>query len=260
MTEVKIVLDSVTEEGCRLITYQLQYPRFIHSQILTHRTFSRNSSSSRAIPVKRMMKNIAENPVMPSFWGKNQAGMMASEEVEDIPRAEMAWRKGLANAMVCAQSMMDAGVHKQIANRVLEPWMHITTLITATEWDNFFNLRCKDAQPEISDLACLMRDAQEESIPEELGFSEWHLPMITAEERAQYPSSALLKLSVARCARISYLTHDGRRDLDKDYLLHDRLQKSGHWSPFEHQAFAQRGQEMNGNFRGWCQYRKVMGK
>jgi hypothetical protein len=154
-------------------------------------------------------------------------------------------------------------VHKQVANRLLEPFMWHTVIVTATEWDNFWNLRCHpDAQPEIRLVAESMRAATLESKPVELDWNDWHLPLIHPEDREQAASTEdLVKISAGRCARVSYLTHAGTRDLEADIQLHDRLLESGHMSPLEHPAQPLSSadlekSEWSGNFRGWRSYRK----
>ena len=151
---------------------------------MTHRVFSRNASSSRAIPVEKIIRAIRETPAMPVSWGKNQKGMQAHENVdaETARQAEMIWLQGADLAIQTAQQLVDLGIHKQIANRVLEPWAVMSTIVTATDWDNFFELRRhKDAQPEIHELADRMFEAMEGSTPTVLtdsGPDSWHLPYI----------------------------------------------------------------------------------
>jgi hypothetical protein len=154
-------------------------------------------------------------------------------------------------------------VHKQVANRLLEPFMWHTVIVTATEWENFWNLRCHpDAQPEIRLIAETMRDAVGASEAAELGWEEWHLPLVRPEDRKEVAEMEdLIKVSVGRCARVSYLTHAGKRDLDADIGLYDRLIASGHMSPLEHPARPLSAAELeesewSGNFRGWRSYRK----
>jgi len=258
MYQAKILLDSINGAGNRLTTFEITYPRFIHSEFMTHRLFSRNAASSRAIPNAKLIERIIEDPVMPVYWGKNRAGMQATEVVEDVGDAESVWLDARNSMLRYSAKLSEKGVHKQLANRILEPWMYITTIVTATEYQNFFDLRCDvAAQPEIKKIADLMRDALEASCPTPLQPGDWHTPFIR-EQEVDYPMVQLLKLSVARCARVSYLTHDGVRDEKKDYELHDRLLESGHWSCFEHQAQALLDSEQSANFNGWQQYRKVL--
>jgi len=264
MYECKIIADSISPRGDRLTTFEVTYPRFVHSELMTHRMFSRNSSSSRAIPVEKMIQRVQDDPVLPVWWGKNQSGMQAKEELtgEDRIDAECTWLMARDAAVEYAQELVKAHTHKQIVNRLLEPWMWITVIITATDYANFFALRCHpDAQPEIQRIADIMRIAYGLSGPALVDHGEWHLPYVTDEEIncGSWASSALKDLSVARCARVSYLTHDGEHNPEKDLTLAERLRTSGHWSPFEHQAKPALGEIMVGrpsNLKGWTQYRK----
>ncbi len=243
---------------------EVRYPRFIHSEMMTHRVFSRNAASSRAIPIKKMIAAVRDEPAMPIYWGRNQSGMSAREavapDVEAQARAQ--WRAALADALRHAEVLSDSGIdlHKQLVNRLLEPFAWITVIITATEWANFFTQRChEDAQPEIKHVADLMLAAYRASEPVLVEAGRWHLPLIADDERA-LPDDLLCRLSVARCARVSYLTHDGRRDHEKDLELYERLLgggANGHWSPFEHVATpASDALARSANFAGWEQFRK----
>ena len=275
----KSVLSSVSPDGVRIDTLLLRYPRFIHSEFMTHRQFSRNASSSRAIPVERLIADVERDPAMPIFWGKNQKGMQAREELGDIEKgcAIDSWLEAKDNAVRAASSMAAGGAHKQIVNRILEPFAHINVVVTAPEWDNFFALRIhEDAQPEIKVLAEAMKLALDMSDPQILTFGEWHLPFVTADEISEYGLSdcngELRYISAARCARTSYKTHDGRvSTLEEDIALGERLTKSRpfHASPFEHQAMpdfyieTETGEEwfqpdLHRNFTGWIQNRAYM--
>ena len=255
-----IILDSISKAGVRLITMELTYPRFIHAEFMTHRMFSRNAASSRAIPTRKMIKMVREDPAMPVYWGKNKRGMCADEEIDagKIGYAKIAWIDAMMEATDRAMGMYQMGLHKQIVNRIIEPWKYITVICTATQWSNFFGLRRhKDAQPEIHHLAEMMFKAQRRSKPQE---RIWHIPYIQEAEK-DLSIDIKCEISTARCARVSYLTHDGKRDIEKDRLLYQRLltgSDHGHWSPFEHIA---RGHETkrhkSGNFVGWEQYRKM---
>lgn len=267
------------EHAKPLLTMQLRYPRFIHSEFMTHRVFSRNASSSRAIPVARILDQVVNDPAMPIHWGKNQAGMQADEQSDAMVKlamgevtAEEAWRHAGHAAAVIAKAMSDAGYHKQVVNRILEPFQFISVIVTATEWENFFELRDHpDAQPEIRELAAVMKKAIEQAVPRPLIYGEWHLPYVNDMERGIYNNDSLCKLSAARCARVSYLKHDGSTPTPADdFDLFDRLvgSKPLHASPIEHQATPDHfdmphnpGQWSNrnywGNFVGWVQNRKV---
>jgi len=279
----KVLADSVSPDGVRLTTLEVCFPRIILAEFNTHRVFSRNSASSRAIPVEKMIKMVKEDPYIPTHWGKNQKGMQAEQELNDSEQlsAREYWHMARENAVRATQNLLHVGVHKQITNRLLEPFMWHTVIVTATEWTNFFNLRCNPmAHPEIKLAAELMRDAMQESAPLRLDYGQWHLPLCPElwETANQYPSKPedLLywcKISVGRCARVSYLTHDGKRDPQADIELTDRLLEAGHLSPFEHVARPMTYEEIkdhergcepvnsvpfSGNFRGWVQYRKVI--
>ena len=255
----KILTDSISEWGNRLTTMEVCYPRFVHSEMMTHRQFSRNSASSRAIPVAKMIEAVKNDPAMPVWWGKAQSGMQAREELDadTLGYCKRQWLTARDEAIARAEIMREFGLHKQIANRILEPWMWITVIISSTEWTNFFGLRChEDAQPEIRHIAEMMQNLHRINTPRPLAKGEWHLPLIQ-EEDTDCSLDEMRRLSAARCARVSYLTHDGRRDLEADYELHDRLVLSGHWSPFEHQATPSHPAYSEGNFTGWQQYRKL---
>lgn len=262
MIKAEILLDSKCKEtGTRLTTTILTYPRFIHSEVMTHRVLSRNAASSRAIPVKKVIEEVRNNPALPVFWGKNQSGMQAKEELssEEIAIAKSLWIEAGENAIKSAEKMMAIGLHKQIANRVLEPWFHMRTLVTATEWENFFALRRhKDAQPEFKALADALMVAMENSKPQIKYKHEWHLPFIKTEEW-DMSIDTLRKISTARCCRISYLNLDGSSsDPQKDIALHDGLVSSGHMSPLEHAAKTTGNKKFYGNFYSWKQYRKFI--
>lgn len=266
----KIICDSIGHTVPRLTTFELTYPRYIHAEIMTHRVLSRNAQSSRAIPVKRRLERVRENPVQPIRWGANQAGMQAKDlEVEDPEACLINWIDAAASAADRADELMSLGLHKQWANRLLEPFDTITVVATATEWDNLFGLRCHpDAQPEFQNLAWKMADLYFNEIPTHLTEGQWHVPYVDNYRQEAGDSMELVKASVARCARVSYLNHDGSNcTLEKDLALHDSLLKSGHMSPFEHQAmvlaqgvYAEKQlNHMAGNFsHGWGQYRKLL--
>jgi thymidylate synthase ThyX len=258
--EVKILRDSVTSNGHRLTTWELTYPRFVHSELLTHRLFSRNSASSRAIPIDAMLKRVMQDPAMPVSWGRNQKGMQAGAELEGAGReaAIAAWLAARDTAVAHARALQELGAHKQIVNRVVEPWMWITVIVSATEFGNWFNLRChRDAQPEIKEVADRMVGLYFSAEPEFVPDGQWHTPLIGFPGDEALNEEERRQVSVGRCARVSYLTHDGRRDPQADMELCDRLAESGHFSPFEHVAMPVRGGGWNGNFQGWVQFRKM---
>jgi thymidylate synthase ThyX len=260
----RVLLDSRAPSGARLTTFEARYPRFIHSEMMTHRMFSRNAASSRAIPIKKMIAAVREDPALPVHWGRNQTGMSAREEIPaDVAAlAKAEWHVALDDALRHAERLAekDIDLHKQLVNRLLEPFAWITVIITATDWANFFTQRAhEDAQPEIRHIAEMMLAAYRASTPQPIELGHWHLPLIQPDEHG-LPEDERCKISVARCARVSYLTHDGKRDYAKDIELYDRLLDggaNGHWSPFEHVATpAVDATVRSGNFVGWEQFRK----
>ena len=280
--EVRIIADSVSPQGKRITTFQLKYQRFFHSELMTHRMLSRNASSSRAIPVSKMISQVWNDPAMPIHWGQNKAGMQANTELSGfkLKLAKALWVATGRVACIASWGMMKVGMHKQVTNRILEPWQYIHVVVTATNWDNFFALRNhKDAQPEFRALAALMEHEMDSNLPTELAADEWHLPYMTTEEieLAKYMGSYsdLPKRSAARCARVSYNKHDGSEpSYDDDMELYNQLitrpftDKRGntygddspiHASPVEHQAYpAANPYEVWGNFAGWVQLRKLI--
>ncbi len=276
----KIICDSVSpdrmvggarhpEEGTRLTTMEVELPRIVLAEFNTHRVFSRNSASSRAIPIEKMLKRVQEDPYIPETWGKNGKGMQAKEVLneEESKNAEFEWLQARDLAVVSAKKLLERGVHKQTTNRLLEPFMWHTIIVTATEWSNFFHLRCHpDAHPAIRRTAEAMQVALYESTPKLIQPGGWHLPLVDERDEGETIGNRV-KLSSARCARISYLTHDGVREPSKDIELHDKLLQGGHMSPFEHPAMVGVHRAVglsdpgrrSGNFAApWVQYRKTL--
>lgn len=291
-----IVADSIsisTGIARRITTFSIRYPRFVHAEVMTHRMFSRNASSSRAIPVKRQLERIRNDPARPVEWGKNKPGMQSAEVLteEQAKQAEGIWDEACRAAVGYSERMDALNVHKQITNRIAEPFSHIAVIITGTEWANFFSLRDHPmAQPEFQYLARRMRQEFQENEPAVLKAGQWHLPYVSDEDQRVHGLETCIKASVARCARVSFLNHDGTvPDIAKDVGLHDTLvvQKPLHASPAEHQATpfyipleplsgrdvgrwaypydAKWDPELqeprledpwSGNFRGWFQYRQ----
>ena len=299
MISAKIVTDSIAN-NVRLTTMELNYPRFIHSEFMTHRMFSRNASSSRAIPIEKMLEQVQQSPAMPIHWGKNQPGMQAREECinkvnwgysDYWGEVKECWQVASQDMIHYAERLSEAGYHKQVVNRLLEPFQYIKVIVTATEWDNFFKLRLhEDAQPEMCALAKAMKDAMDNSSPVAMLPGQWHLPYYygsCTNEKGDPELDVAIKCSVARCARVSYLNHDNSSpDVEKDIALADRLLKDGHMSPFEHVATPMLEYSgvskdkshrlgiyewdvgtthmdwnynlWSGNFRGWLQYRQML--
>lgn len=267
MFNAKILCDSINQRTeARLTTMELTFPRIVLAEWNTHRAFSRNAASSRAIPVSKMIKDVKENPFIPIHWGKAQKGMQASEilDSENAAACEMDWIFHRDEAISRVESMLNHGLHKQIANRLLEPWMWVTVIATGNQgaWNNFFALRCHpDAEPHIQKIAYMARDERNKSKPKTILDGEWHLPLIGFPGDEFMLIEDKIKVSVGRCARVSYLTHSGIRDVQADIELHDRLQTSKHFSPFEHVAKYTNNVNTNlgGNFgKSWIQYRKTL--
>ena len=297
----RVLADSTSPDGVRLTTIEATFPRIVLAEFNTHRMFSRNSASSRAIPVKVMLQKVQNDPFIPVWFGKNQKGMEAEVELDPMARmkAEAEWLRARDAAVrhVERLQMPDIDLHKQIANRLLEPWLWHTVIATATDWDNFWGLRChKAAQPEMRRAAEFIKRAYDASIPSPVDYECWHLPLLQPGElvlpQPQGTSAPVdgslmtpeyaVKVCTGRCARVSYLTHDGKRDLAADIDLHDKLLGNGHMSPFEHCARPMTkydievmqakksgitgidrldldpAQHYLGNFRGWVQYRKLL--
>lgn len=265
MIKAKVITDSIsTHTNQRITTFELEYPRFIHAELMTHRLFSRNSASSRAIPIERMIDLVKENTAMPIYWGKNQSGMQAKKEVDESLKlaATDTWINARNNAIHYARELQSLGLHKQIVNRVLEPFQIIKVLVTATSFDNWFNLRLHpDAQPEIQELARLMYKALLSSDPMEISSGEWHLPYIERERDedgslkyyiTDYDTSGTetdgygyyqyltteqaQKISCSLAAQVSYRKAD--MSIEKAISIYDKLVNSNpvHASAFEHCA------------------------
>lgn len=271
MYNAKVLADSVAN-GTRLTTLEVTFPRIVLAEFNTHRVFSRNSASSRAIPVEKRIKAVMENPFVPEAFGQNIKGMQAGALLDPAMNARCRdeWIAARDAAVDCASKLAKLGVHKQWANRLIEPFSWHTVIVTATEWDNFFALRCHpDAQPEIRTIAEMMQEKLNQYTPLTKQAGDWHLPLVFEDDLVEcenrFGEQAMVyvvKLSVARCARVSYLTHEGKRDLDADFELYNRLISSGHRSPAEHAArVGYDGELMESfppsNFREpWIQHRK----
>lgn len=290
----KIIKDSINIEGNRVTTFELEYPRFIHAEFMTHRQLSKNSSSSRAIPSNKMIDLIKNNPAMPIYWGKNKSGMQAKEEVSlnQERLAKLLWKGQMYSAFITTKLFNKLGLHKQISNRILEPFQMIKIVCTATEWDNFFNLRYHlDAQPEIIMLAHLMYQEYSTNKPKLLQLGQWHLPYVDSIEYTEtdvgygeYENNQwyyidnniisledAIKISVASCAAVSYRTEN--MTLEKANKIYDMLIKAEvkHSSPLEHQAicvnkytikgithYDKQNNVYSGNLKGWVQNRHLL--
>jgi thymidylate synthase ThyX len=260
MIYAKVIEDSITADGKRLTTMEVQMHRFVLAEFNTHRVFSRNSASSRAIPIEKQIAKIFKHPAYPVSWGTNKSGMQAGQPLgtADERKAKNIWKKSCKNAIKSSKKLQKLGVHKEIANRILEPYMWHTVIVTSTEWDGFFEQRCSYmAQPEIRLVANAMRDAYKKSVPFLLVDGEMHLPYIQSGE-FNLPDYKKARISIARCARVSYLTHDNIYSIEKDLNLFDKLCSADppHWSPMEHVATPLTDDlDPSGNFNGFAQVR-----
>lgn len=277
LISVKIVADSISPSGVRITTFELEYPRIIHSELMTHRLLSRNAMSSRAIPINKMIDQVRRNPAMPVKFGKNQPGMQDAGEhntpitvVNILPdgekhtetyTAEQWWHKAAVSASVYADGFAEAGYHKQIANRLLEAFQRMKTIVTATDWNNFFWLRVDpDADPTIYELAKAMKEAIDNSIPDPLEPGQWHTPYvdhvygfedIDDKECAVFEGYCVLDeenkpvmltleealaVSASCCAQVSYRVLNTSKEKALD--IYGKLVSGNkvHASPFEHQA------------------------
>jgi thymidylate synthase ThyX len=299
----KVICDSISTWGKRITTYELEYPRFIHAEFLTHRLFSRNSASSRAIPSEKIINLVMNSPALPIHWGKNQSGMQAYEEHnnpisygEQLYNADEFWQRAKESSVDHARAFSKAGYHKQITNRLVEPFQMIKVVVTATEYENFYWLRNHHAaQPEIKELAECMFNASNESKPilrirhephgtnnmERDIINEYHLPYVTDDEKNAHSLDDIIKLAVARCAAVSYRNNDYQ--LEKSRQIYDRLvgDDRKHSSALEHIARVMHSPKVtnandrldleegishidregflwSGNFKGWIQYRKLI--
>lgn len=259
--EVKIIADSINYKGNRLTTFQLKFWRPILPELNRHRALSQSVRSSRAVPVSTIIEEIKKSPWGPREWGKKQRGMVAEETFTDPEHTKWlnaTWFNAARAACDLAKAYDDAGVHQQIVNRILEPYSCTHAVVSATEWDNFFKLRCApNAEPNFRWMAELMRDQLEDSTPKELPMFGWHLPYITDEEKANLLEEECRDISAARCARVSYKLFDGTTDVKQDLKLAHWLKAKRHMSPFEHVAASFYDKfHHESNFKGWIQYRK----
>ncbi len=276
----RVIADSLSPDDVRVTTQVITLPRIVLAEFNTHRVISKSSASSRAVPIEKMIAAAENDPYIPEQWDRNGAGMQGHGLIEgaDAERCVSEWLAARDEAVARARALYALGVHKQTTNRLLEPFLWHTVIVTATEWSNFFNLRCNPlAHPALRNTAEAMRTAMGWSTPRLVGYGEWHLPYFDPERDTDIAADARPKVCAARCARVSYLTHDGIRDPSKDVALADSLLANGHMAPLEHVArplgrsWADSDlfdgmhpsdidpkRQFVGNFRGWVQLRKTI--
>lgn len=268
MISARVIADSVNPAGQRLTTVEATFNRYILAEVNTHRMLSRNSASSRAIPTRRLLLSVLRDPAVPVAWGRNQAGMQARSDLSG-------WRRWVARrlflwarypAVLMAWILSKVGLHKQITNRIIEPWMWHTAIITATDWDNLYRLRLHpDAQPEFQETTRCIKAAIDASEPERLGWGQWHTPYVWGQGRKDFfkcqtcesdNPETQARISAACCARVSYVRQRDQKSLVEDLVFVNKLASNGHFSPLEHPAQAVEGY-VGGNFLGgWKQLRK----
>lgn len=269
-----IITHSQAPNDEELITMEVELHRFILPEFNTHRSFSRNFQSSRAVPISQMIEQVKNDPAMPVHWGKNQTGMVAENEVVEIQTCINEWVRAAEAACVYASHLNTERVHKQVVNRLLEPFMKTKGVVTATRkaYEAFFKLRChKDAQPEIKLLAERMKEALDKSTPKRLQYGEYHLPYLSVDVNEMLTEEAI-KISCSCTAQVSYRRLDD--SLDKALKVYGMLnlpvngvypEDPPHYSPTEHIAKVHHIWEdektyMSGNFnsRVFWQYRKAL--
>jgi hypothetical protein len=275
MYKCKIVADSIGPAKIRLVTFEITYPLFVHAEFLRHRILSRSGdeialedfshsvASNRAIPTNRILSAVIADPVTPVWWGRNQAGMSAREELTGwrLRAAKKVWRLACLSGVIFAWLLGKIGLHKQLANRRMTPDQWVTQLVTGTDWDNFFALRCHpDAQPEIRIIAEMMRESLGLSKPEVLEVGGWHLPLVEIKDMHElWPQTVMVErdaclISASRCARFSLLS-EKRLPVLEEIGKAEKLIIAGHMSPFEHQAQALENDQRIANLRGWRSFR-----
>lgn len=291
----RVIADSIDAKGQRITTYELEYQRMFHSEVMTHRALSKNSSSTRAIPVARAIELVQQKPAMPIHWGQNNPGMSSKKELDETRRdaAEGVWRACIESVISHVKVLADPeGIngHKQWVGRWLETASFIKVVLTGTDFNNLWNLRRHpDAQPEFLELANCMYDAREMSTPNLLKPGQWHLPYIDFVDGKYFSEGQEVDLTIARkisascCAQASYRKLD--TSIEKAVKVFDMLHlgdESGepaHASPTEHQAtpmdesnipfnpntwepgvthVRRDGSLWSGNLRGWVQFRQLI--
>ena len=265
-TPIVNVLADSEFQGSRLTTLKLQFWRPILPELSRHRVYSLTFRSSRATPTKVYLQEVRDNPWGPAHITLNQRGMVGKGELTDESSRDewyAAWKLASLEACTFAERLSNSSlgpVAKEVVNRVLEPYVSITGIISGTEWDNFFKLRiAPDAQGEIRDLALAIKEARDKSQPHQLQEGEWHLPYISDEDRRRYDIETLRKASAARCARVSIKAFDGTTSIEKDVELGNRLISSCHFSPLEMVAQANSKEHAKSNYdNNWLQFRKIV--
>lgn len=262
----KVIAKSHDGRGNEIVTFEIEYPRIIHSELMTHRLFSRNAASSRAIQVKTLIQMVRDEPAKPYRFGANQSGMQdKGVEHDGIVGAGYTgrewWNLAALSAARFAEELAEAGYHKQVVNRLLEPFQRMKTVVTATEYENFWWLRVDaDADPTIEALAIAMHKEYEAAESELLQPGQWHTPYVQHfyeniglegddvwvfcgyyvedenGEKVILDVEEAKAISSSCCAQVSYRRLNSTKD--KALEIYGRLLtgRKVHASPFEHQA------------------------
>lgn len=269
MISAQIIADSVSvHTGRRITTFELVIPKWLVAEINTHRQCARSSASSRAVPTVTLLEKVLTDPFIPHEWRyRNPAGGMQAGELmsdQDALDSEADWLGARDAVLPFIKNLEKRKAAKEHLNRLLEPWLWTVVVMTATEWENYFWLRCSHhAQPEFRQVAILQRDLLAASSPVQRRVDKnnrtsdaWHLPYVTPQERLTWSGKVLVMLSVVRCARVSYYRQGEVRSLQQDQDRYNDLVVSGHFSALEHTAKVIKTDRRYGPFVGWKQARK----
>lgn len=289
----RIILDSINANGNRMTTYEVEYPRFILAEVNTHCMLEKNSASSRAIPVGTMLDMIELSPAMPVSWGHNNPGMQSKTLMDSVREANAikVWLDAAKAAIGFSRIMADPdGIngHKQIANRLSENYQTMKSVISGTEWENFFWLRDRDdADPTFRELARVMNECRRNSVPTLLKPGQWHLPYVTRVDDRYFSGNIEIPLDVAKKISASCSAQVSYRKLNDSVEQAQRVfgmlnleseEKPAHASPICHQAtpmnesnvsfnpdtwedgithVRRNGSLWSGKLQGWIQFRQL---
>lgn len=293
MIDVKLLKYSCSNEAIHLYTFEVEIPRVILAEWNTHGIMNSNAQSSRAVPVAKLIEQVQKNPYYPPIWGKNQRGMQAYERNDELVwgmPVDAFWQDCINDACNKAHALDQAKYHKQIANRVIEPYSHTKLVISGTEWDNFFNLRIHHAaEPNIREMAIQIYQTMRTASPQSLNPGEWHLPYIDTYHNKngkivysfkgkKLTTEQAIRVSLACIAKVSYRSLDPSPEA-VDKIINTLFPDDGspiHASPSQHIATPfqypydadewqvgeshrdKQGWSWSAQLRGWCQYRKTI--
>ncbi len=280
MIKAKIVQDSSLPTGERVLTFSAMYGRLIHSELLRHRAASHSVKSSRAIPTKKYREEVKQNIYVPVKFGTKKRGMQAGKPTFLSKfYGERVWRLSSKFACLFHWMMEKLDIHKEVANRILEPyvWVEETITVEADALKEIAELRIHDdAQEDVRKIVEEMLYEMDKSTPVELKEGQWHVPYVvrkitngvmtyTDNNGKNLTSDEAIICSAARSARSSYANHDNSMSVfEKDIKLAKQLigSKPMHLSPFEHQARPFKDDleknQYGSNFRHFFQQRKAI--